>query len=338
MDGITTNRESFYVTISRAKHHLTLYTPDKAALTELAQKTKAKENVSDYIPLFQVVSNHAQTSQTPIQFVPASGKHRDLAKRIGESVGERICQKLAANRQRLTTERPEADCPASASEPIGTANSADTPDLAAFASTLESHVEPLSEAIAGFLEQRDLIECAGDLAQAVTAVNCSLECLERATENRANLAATVDRLHAAVGTKARHLQFAQSSISNQFQHDSRTLAEPIDPIARVQSQASLQPSRIDYQQMWQHYSQGVQASHPAKLDYLVGQKAFEDGQSQKVVSLMLTAGSPYVAQIHQEQGKEKARTYVNQTAKAACRREQKQQLIRGAQKQKQLEL
>jgi hypothetical protein len=67
-------------------------------------------------------------------------------------------------------------------------------------------------------------------------------------------------------------------------------------------------------------------------------KAFEHGQSQKEVSLMLTVASPYVAQIHREQGKEKARTYVNQTAKAVCRGTQKQQLIRGAQKEKQLEV
>lgn len=89
--------------------------------------------------------------------------------------------------------------------------------------------------------------------------------------------------------------------------------------------------------MWQQYSRGIQASNSAKLDYLAGRKAFEDGQSQKAVSLMLTAGSPYVAQIHREQGKDKARTYVNQTAKVVCRCEQKQQLIRRTQ-EKQLEL
>jgi conjugative relaxase-like TrwC/TraI family protein len=331
MDEMTTNQESFYVTVSRAKHHLGLYTTDKVALAKLAQKTKTKENVSDYIPLFQVVPNHAQTSQTPIQLVPDSCERRDLAKCIGERIGNRI-------RQQLTAARPGIDCPTSTSHSTRTANSADAPDVATFASTLEQHVEPLSKAIASFIEQRDLIECAGDLAAAVTAVNCSLEYLEQSTQNRANVAAAIDRLDAAVGTKARHLQFARSSTSEQLQNDSRTLAEPIDPIAQVQHQSFSQPFRTDYQQMWQQYSRGIQASNPAKLDYLAGRKAFEDGQSQKAVSLMLTAGSSYVAQIHREQGKEKARTYVNQTAKAVCRWEHKQQPIRGIQKEKQLEL
>lgn len=251
-------------------------------------------------------------------------------------VGNRIAQKLAADYQRLTTDRPGTDCPPTASIPTGTANSADTPDVAAFASTLEQHIEPLSEAIAGFLEERDLIECAGELAQAVTAVNCSLKYLEQSTENRTHLAAAIDRLHAAVGTKARQLQFVQPSTSEQLQHDSRPLAEPIDPIAKERQLSQL--SRKDYQRMWQQYSRNIQVSHSVQLDYLAGRKAFEDGQSQKDVSLMLTVGSPYVAQIHREQGKEKARTYVNQTARAVCQGTQKQQLVRGAQQERQLEL
>lgn len=107
VDGITTNRESFYVTISRTKHHLSLYTTDKVALAELAQKSKVKENVSDYIPLFQVVPNHAQTSQTPSQFAPASDQYRDFAKRIGERVGERICQNLQPIAQELIALRQQ---------------------------------------------------------------------------------------------------------------------------------------------------------------------------------------------------------------------------------------
>lgn len=109
IDGITTNQESFYVAVSRAKYHLSLYTTNKIALAELAQKTKAKENVSDYIPLFQVVPNHAQTSQTPIQFVPASCEHRDLAERIGERNGrqrfrtgeDKLSEHLLANEQKF---------------------------------------------------------------------------------------------------------------------------------------------------------------------------------------------------------------------------------------------
>jgi hypothetical protein len=371
VDSITTNRESFYVTVSRAKHHLGLYTTNKIALAELAQKTKAKENVSDYIPLFQVVPNHAQTSQIKLQSVPASGEHRDLAKRVGARVGERIAQKLAADRQRLTTDRSGTDCPASASESSGAANSADVPNVAAFASTLEPHIESLSDTIASFLEQRDFIKCAGDLAQAVTAVNCSLEYLEQSTENRTKLAAAINRLDAAVRTKTRQLESVQQSTSEQFQQYPKSVAEPINAVGSRQGSLQLysvkcyeqsltsikdisssmsysipsipfketrQNSRELYQQMWQRYSQNVQACTPVTLDYLVARRAFEEGRIPKEIAFMLTVGSPYVAQIHQKQGKDKVRAYVSQTVKAACQQKQEQKLTKGKQKERQLEL
>jgi hypothetical protein len=82
-----------------------------------------------------------------------------------------------------------------------------------------------------------------------------------------------------------------------------------------------------YQQLWQQYSQKVQAN-PVKLDYLVGQRAFEAGLSQKEIAWMLTSGSPYVRQIAQTQGQEKARGYVNQTARAVCQKEQAKKIRR----------
>ncbi|NJO80929.1 MAG: hypothetical protein HC827_22120 [Cyanobacteria bacterium RM1_2_2] len=80
--------------------------------------------------------------------------------------------------------------------------------------------------------------------------------------------------------------------------------------------------------MWYWYSRNVQANTPINLDYLVGRKAFEDGHNQKEIGLMLTAGSPYVRQIHQEQGKNKARIYVSQTVRAVCEERQQQQIER----------
>ncbi|WP_416668965.1 hypothetical protein [Egbenema bharatensis] len=364
MDGITTNRESFYVTVSRAKHHLTLYTADKVALTNLAQRTKNKENVSDYIPLFQVVPNHAQTAQTPLQFIPASDAHRNLAKRVGERVGNRICQKL-------TADRPGTDCSAAASIPTGTAISADAPDVAAFASTLEPHVERLSGAIADFLEERSFIKCAGELAEAVTAVNRSLEYLEHSTENRTYLAATIDRLDAAVGTTSQHLQQLGRfrSRSESIQQRSQAVASPIAIIRQTLSRhsdlehtdvrlltnttlpsSSLYPSlaavlgetnsgsQEHYQQMWQRYSQGICFDTLVKLDFWVSQRALENGHSRKEIALMLIASSPYVAKIHQDYGKDKARSYVNQATKVICQKNQHQEWNRPTPQKKQLEL
>ncbi|MEL7476503.1 MAG: AAA family ATPase, partial [Cyanobacteria bacterium J06555_12] len=50
MDG-TVSQESFYVAASRAKHNLSIYTADMAELTQKVQRSRAKENASDYIPL-----------------------------------------------------------------------------------------------------------------------------------------------------------------------------------------------------------------------------------------------------------------------------------------------
>jgi hypothetical protein len=44
---------------------------------------------------------------------------------------------------------------------------------------------------------------------------------------------------------------------------------------------------------------------------------------------MLIAGSVYVRQIGQEQGKERAREYANQTARAVCQRGQEHTLGKG---------
>jgi conjugative relaxase-like TrwC/TraI family protein len=61
----TLNQEAFYVICSRAKYQLNLYTDDKAELLRLAQVSKAKENVSDYLKLPALVSS--EISQLPTE-------------------------------------------------------------------------------------------------------------------------------------------------------------------------------------------------------------------------------------------------------------------------------
>jgi conjugative relaxase-like TrwC/TraI family protein len=91
-------RESLYVAMSRAKHHLTLYTPDKTALTQRAAVSRTKENASDYIPLFQMVNHHASTPQS----------HPILANRHDRNVGEHLGNRIAAS---LTTHAPGTQPP-----------------------------------------------------------------------------------------------------------------------------------------------------------------------------------------------------------------------------------
>ncbi|NJN05065.1 MAG: hypothetical protein HC816_22835, partial [Leptolyngbyaceae cyanobacterium RM1_1_2] len=93
------------------------------------------------------------------------------------------------------------------------------------------------------------------------------------------------------------------------------------------------PPQQPYRQLWQRYSQGVRASNLVQQDYLVAKRAFETGCNPKQIALMLIAGSPYVRQIHQSQGKDIARDYVNQTAQLACRNVQKQKNFRRQQEQ-----
>jgi hypothetical protein len=112
--------------------------------------------------------------------------------------------------------------------------------------------------------------------------------------------------------------------------------EDIPPPSRsspLQEDESLKPKE-DYRQMWQRYSQDVQASNPVKLDLRVGRRALADGQHWKDIALMLVVGSPQVMQIHQEQGKDKARAYVNQVVKAVCQSQQ-QNLMNQQQRQRQ---
>ena len=93
------SRESFYVSVSRAKHYLTLYTPDLAELTRRAQRSTSKENPSDYIPLFQVIQNHAQTQKDFTKTSSSKPDGRNLAERIGESVADQLAAPLRRDRQ-----------------------------------------------------------------------------------------------------------------------------------------------------------------------------------------------------------------------------------------------
>ena len=60
----TTNKEAFYVATSRAKNRVQLYTSSARDLQQLAERSRANENVSDYLPLFELVQS--EVSQTKI--------------------------------------------------------------------------------------------------------------------------------------------------------------------------------------------------------------------------------------------------------------------------------
>jgi hypothetical protein len=72
--------------------HLTLYTASQTELFRLARTSRAKQNASDYIPLFQVVNSHAQTPQNHSQTHSTTHPHRV----IGECLGSRVSASLTS--------------------------------------------------------------------------------------------------------------------------------------------------------------------------------------------------------------------------------------------------
>jgi conjugative relaxase-like TrwC/TraI family protein len=327
MDSTTTNQESFYVTVSRAKQHLTLYTADKAALMQQAQYSRAKENTSDYIPLFKVVINHAQTPQAHSSNPIAVGRTIECS--IREHLQAMLATDAGGNSGIETVDRSPtgnnryfepAPIPETASCSFGADITSYDSGFTSFAAELEQHIEPLSEAIRNYHEQQIFNQCAGDLATTVESINLGLEQLEQAAKNRASLAAAIDRLDAAIGEQAPQLQSREQTGSEGLQRDTVTLQNHIttNPIP----DSPFPTPHSHYQRLWQSYSQGIQANNPVKLDYLVAKRAFADGQSQKQIALILTAGSSIVQQICQRQGQKMAMDYVNKTAWTACQRRQ----------------
>ena len=82
----TTNREAFYVATSRAKQRLQLYTASVEALQQLAEKSRANENVSDYIPLFELTTPLETTYDEPAATEQITAE-QTTADHAGEATG-----------------------------------------------------------------------------------------------------------------------------------------------------------------------------------------------------------------------------------------------------------
>lgn len=87
----TSNQEAFYVAVSRAKHQLNLYTPSVEELQKFAQRSRANPNVSDFLTLFEVVTDESSTTT-------------DYAREIERDAGQRLDerQRTAASRDSAT--------------------------------------------------------------------------------------------------------------------------------------------------------------------------------------------------------------------------------------------
>lgn len=244
----------------------------------LAQVSRAKENVSDYVPLTQQVmtyGQHEQREQRQPEPIPGFDPR---------AVGNRVAEQLRAAAGRDLREHA-----------AGAASRRPRPDLGRgfgdVAAALEPELGALGRVIAAYRQRRDLLRCAGDLAGAVAAVDCGLEQLERAAQDRVGLAAAVDRVARAVGrTVGREQQRVDAP-------------EPPQVSSREQLLAR-----------WEHYSAGLPS---ASLELRVAQRALRDGRSAKEVALMLVAGSETVRLIHDKQGRKEAIAFASHIVRLA---------------------
>lgn len=82
----TLSKEGLYVAVSRAKSNLSLYTADKPQLYKRAQRSAAKENPSDYLTLFEMVTPDAQSEKAAADTREVRGA--DQSEYLGDRVGE----------------------------------------------------------------------------------------------------------------------------------------------------------------------------------------------------------------------------------------------------------
>ncbi|MEL6814226.1 MAG: AAA family ATPase, partial [Cyanobacteria bacterium J06598_3] len=305
----TTNKEAFYVAVSRAKHGLVLYAADKHELIRKAQVSRAKENASDYVLLGQKGEMYGETQKENCGGEGPTINGRDIGQRIGDGVGECLAAEFAGE---LSTRARRGERAFSAGEFAGAGGSGCDGGLESVADILSEQVESLSRAVAEHVEHSEFIECEGLFARAVEAVDFGFEQLERAAANRTQLAAAVDRLDAAVGNQAQQHRGWQRAVSQNI-----SVPNELNRVGTNGRSTSEETGGHDtYWQLWKYYSAGKKASNLVHLDYLVGRAAFESGRSRKEVALMLVAGSAIAKEIRSHQGAKQATHYVNKTVAA----------------------
>ena len=289
MDG-TTSRESFYVAASRAKHHLSIYTADITELAQLAERSRAKENASDYIPLFQVVTSHAKTQKENNSVHISCSDSRN----VGESLGKRIAASLAASLWRdLNTkakERQTTDADSRLHHSTGGCSS-----LAKY----------LGQAGSDFTRSANAIE--PDAGQIVRAI-------DKRQHGKQLAAAT-----AMLGEIRERLGYLESQVGQRKQLSARIgqLIGQLKSVTCIDRHAR----KRHYQKLWKQYSEDIQTEPLRAVDYLAANKAFRDGLSPKDIVLMLVAGSLSVRKIQIEAGKTHAIQYAKKTVMCACGRQ-----------------
>ena len=169
LDGITA-KESFYVATSRARHELALYTTDVVELRQLAARSRANENASDYVNLFTYEKHNAQnqtrTSETTARRSDAAPT--DDRPNRGVSIGSCAGGCLAATLQ--------GDCRTETS----TGDLNQSLDQLSQSSTLAGiEADRVCHAVADFVERRTICQNGAAITDAFESIAFHLQELER---------------------------------------------------------------------------------------------------------------------------------------------------------------
>jgi ATP-dependent exoDNAse (exonuclease V) alpha subunit len=257
-----TGKEAFYVTVSRAKFDLTLYVANKVELPQ-TQISRAKENPSEYLPLFRS-THHAQTQETH-----ASAPNPDGGKRIGASVNSVLAPTLRRDRQletaggrldRRTSELAAAHdhtqrLLAEFHERIGQQSGEDGPDF-----------ESIAAVFANRIEQR-----------------------------------TIERITEAIGEVAESLDGFEQTLGFQPGDAAADLRDAAGTRPGDRADASRPGGGSAVLELWHRYSQGLENHHVAQVDTIVGVRAHEDGHGLDEITEIISAGSAVVRRIQEPQ-------------------------------------
>ena len=178
----TVSKEGLYVAVSRAKYGLSLYTADKEKLYRKVQRSAAKNNPSDYLPLFNLVNPNAESQKTAESARELRGA--DQSEYVGDRAGECVAvgHRAAVRRDRAAQGR---------SQSVESRTGGVTPE----------YVADVRGVVAGIEERRRAVEREGQaerIGEAAQGLVSSAEQLELAT-------AAISRLDGQVKRQAERL-------------------------------------------------------------------------------------------------------------------------------------
>ena len=334
----TLSKEGLYVAVSRAKLNLKLYTADKEKLYKRAQRSAAKENPSDYLPLFKLVNPDAESKKAADPARELRGA--DQSEYVGDRVGERVevSYRAAVRRDRAAQGRSEPAkeraiglAPEYVSDVRGVVSGIAERGRAA---ELEGQAERVGEAAEG------IISGAGQLEQTAAAVSRLDGQLEQKAERLSGVAEQRSSTQADGVAEVVLRKIAPDDLARyQAQIAEAKATEP--PIEEKQT-AEQDEKRRRRREIYQQYAAKFAGKSDRECDLLVVRqlmsellterdgKRLSDDEIAKVGSILLQG--PVAQELKQTQGKDAGVEYamgVLAKAQKVVEKAQRRSLDRG---------